>query len=137
MGPLGGDELNIIEPGKNYGWPIVSNGDNYNKSPIPNHPTRAEFQAPVKDWTPVIAPSGALFYEGTLFPWRGHVLVGGLSSTALIRLQVDSGKVLKEDRINLGRRVRDVIQARDGSILVITDEKNGALLRLTPAREER
>lgn len=137
MGPFGGDELNIIEPGKNYGWPVVSNGDNYDKSPIPDHPTRPEFQAPVKDWTPVIAPSGAMFYDGTMWPWRGNVLVGGLSSTALIRLQVDNGKMLKEDRINLGRRVRDVIQARDGAILVITDEQNGALLRLTPEREER
>ncbi len=137
MGPLGGDELNIIEPGRNYGWPVVSNGDNYDKSPIPDHPTRPEFQAPIRSWTPVISPSGALFYDGSLLPWRGNVIVGGLSSMAVIRLQVDGTRVIKEDRLALGRRVRDVIQARDGSVLLITDEKNGALLRLTRERENR
>jgi aldose sugar dehydrogenase len=137
MGPFGGDELNIIEPGRNYGWPIVSNGDNYDKSPIPDHATRPEFQAPIRSWTPVISPSGALFYDGSLLPWRGNVVVGGLSSMAVIRLQVDGAKVVREDRLALGRRVRDVIQAGDGAVLAITDEKNGALLRLTPERENR
>jgi glucose/arabinose dehydrogenase len=137
MGPLGGDELNILEPGRNYGWPVVSNGDNYDKSPIPDHPTKPEFQAPVRSWTPVIAPSGALFYDGSLLPWRGNVIVGSLTAKGLVRLQVEGAKVVNEDRVNLDRRVRDVIQARDGAVLVITDEKNGALLRLTPERGER
>jgi aldose sugar dehydrogenase len=133
MGPLGGDELNPIERAANYGWPVVSNGDNYNKSPIPDHPTRNEFKAPVRTWTPVISPSGALFYEGSLFPWRGNLIVGGLSSKALIRLTLDGVKVSAEERIDMQRRIRDVLQAGDGALLVITDDKDGELLRLTPA----
>lgn len=134
MGPLGGDELNIIERGRNYGWPIVSDGDNYDKSSIPDHAARPEFAAPVRTWTPVIAPSGALFYDGSLFPWRGNAIVGGLSSQAVIRLTLDGAKVVGEERIDMQRRIRDVIQARDGALLVITDHKDGELLRLTPAR---
>jgi glucose/arabinose dehydrogenase len=133
MGPMGGDELNLIEKGKNYGWPIVSDGDNYDKSVIPDHKTKPEFQAPVKTWTPVISPSGAVFYDGSVFPWKGDLLVGGLSSQAIIRLTLDGGKLKNEERINMGRRVRDVLQAADGSILAITDDKNGELLRLTPS----
>jgi glucose/arabinose dehydrogenase len=134
MGPLGGDELNLIERGANYGWPIVSDGDNYDKSAIPDHSARPEFKAAVKTWTPVISPSGALFYDGTLFPWRGNLIVGGLSSKALIRLTLAGGRVTAEDRIDMQRRIRDVIQAPDGALLVITDEKAGALLKLTPSK---
>ena len=133
MGPLGGDELNAIERGANYGWPVVSNGDNYDKSPIPDHPTKPEFKTPVRTWTPVISPSGALFYDGSLFPWRGSLVLGGLSSKALIRLTIDGTKVTAEERIDMQRRIRDVIQARDGALLVLTDDKSGELLRLTPA----
>ena len=132
MGPLGGDELNLIQKGGNYGWPIVSNGDNYDKSPIPDHNTRKEFIAPIKTWTPVISPSGALFYDGSLFPWKNDLIVGGLSSMAVIRLTVDGNTLKNEERIDMKRRIRDVLQARDGALLVITDEKDGALLRLTP-----
>jgi glucose/arabinose dehydrogenase len=137
MGPLGGDELNAIERGANYGWPVVSNGDNYDKSPIPDHPTKPEFKAPVRTWTPVISPSGALFYDGSLFPWRGSLVLGGLSSKALIRLTIDGGQVTAEERIDMLRRIRDVIQASDGALLVITDDQNGELLRLTPASPTR
>ena len=133
MGPLGGDELNLVEQGKNYGWPIVSDGDNYDKSAIPDHKTRPEFQAPVRTWTPVISPSGALFYDGNLFPWKGDLLAGGLSSQAIIRLTLDGSQVKNEERINMGRRMRDVVQASDGAILAVTDDKQGELLRLTPA----
>jgi glucose/arabinose dehydrogenase len=133
MGPLGGDELNLVERGANYGWPVVSNGDNYDKSPIPDHDTKPEFKAPVRTWTPVISPSGAVFYDGSLFPWRGSLVVGGLSSKALIRLTVDGSKVTAEERIDMQRRIRDVLQMPDGALLVITDDKNGELLRLTPA----
>jgi glucose/arabinose dehydrogenase len=133
MGPLGGDELNLIEKGKNYGWPIVSDGDNYDKSSIPDHKTRPEFQAPVKTWTPVISASGALFYEGSLFPWRDNLIAGGLSSQAIIRLTLEGNVVKNEERINMGRRMRDVVQASDGAIIAVTDDKAGELLRLTPA----
>ena len=134
MGPLGGDELNLIERGADYGWPAVSNGDNYDKSPIPDHLTKPEFKAPVKSWTPVISPSGALFYDGSLFPWRGKLVVGGLSSKAVIRLTLDGARVTAEDRIDMQRRIRDVIQAPDGALLAITDDKNGELLKITPGR---
>lgn len=133
MGPLGGDELNIIEPGRNYGWPVVSDGSNYDKSDIPDHATRPEFEKPVRTWTPVISPSGALFYDGSLFPWRGHAVIGSLSARALVVLQVEGEKVGKEERVDIGRRVRDVIQAPDGSLLVITDDKNGELMKVTPS----
>jgi glucose/arabinose dehydrogenase len=134
MGPLGGDELNLLERGANYGWPIVSDGDNYDKSPIPDHKTRPEFKAPLKTWTPVISPSGALFYDGTLFPWKGDLIAGGLSSQAIIRLTLDGATVKNEERLNMGRRMRDVLQAPDGAIIAVTDDKQGELLRLTPAR---
>lgn len=132
MGPLGGDELNLIEKGANYGWPIVSNGDNYDKSPIPDHDTRKAFKAPVKSWTPVISPSGGQFYTASLFPWKGDLIVGGLSSQALIRLTIDGNQLRNEERITMGRRIRDVLQASDGALIVVTDHKDGELLRLTP-----
>jgi len=134
MGPLGGDELNLVERGGNYGWPIVSEGMNYDKSPIPAHKTRPEFKAPLKTWTPVISPSGALFYTGSLFPWKGDLIAGGLSSQAIIRLTLDGKTVKNEERLNMGRRMRDVVQASDGAILAVTDDKQGELLRLTPAK---
>ena len=134
MGPLGGDELNLIERGANYGWPVVSDGDNYDKSPIPDHLTKPEFKTSLRTWTPVIAPSGALFYDGSLFPWRGNLVLGGLSSKALIRLTLDGTKVTAEERIDMQRRIRDVIQARDGALLVITDDPKGELLRVTPVK---
>jgi glucose/arabinose dehydrogenase len=132
MGPLGGDELNLIERGANYGWPVVSDGDNYDKSPIPDHKTKPEFKAPQKTWTPVISASGALFYEGPLFPWRGDLILGGLSSKALIRLTLDGQTVKSEQRIDMQRRIRDVLQLGDGALLVITDDAKGELLKLTP-----
>lgn len=138
MGPLGGDELNLIQRGRDYGWPFVSNGDNYGGPSIPDHPTRPEFAAPVRTWTPVIAPSGALFYSGAMFPgWRGSAIVGGLAPQSLIRLQLDGDRVGIEERVFMGRRIRDVAQARDGAILVIVDDKNGDFLRLTPVPRPR
>ena len=132
MGPLGGDELNVIQPGKNYGWPVVSNGDNYASAAIPDHPTRKEFEAPLRTWTPVISPSGALFYSGAMFPgWRGSVLVGGLSSMSIIRLTFDADRVANEERIYMGRRIRDLLQLPDGAILAIVDDRKGDLLRIS------
>jgi aldose sugar dehydrogenase len=138
MGPLGGDELNLIQPGKDYGWPSVSNGDNYASAAIPDHATRREFQPPVRSWTPVISPSGAMFYNGPLFAaWRGSVLVGGLSSQSLIRITFDGERVANEERIYMGRRIRDVLPLPDGAILAIVDAAKGSLLRITPSRERQ
>jgi glucose/arabinose dehydrogenase len=135
MGPAHGDELNLIERGKNYGWPIVSNGDNYDGSPIPDHPTRPEFEPPIYFWHPAVSPSGLIFYTGDRFPaWRGNALLGGLSSKVLIRLTLDRNRVTDEERIDLKRRIRDVVQAPDGSVMVLSDGDEGELLRLTLAR---
>jgi glucose/arabinose dehydrogenase len=133
MGPEGGDELNLIQRGKNYGWPYVSDGDNYAGPSIPDHATREELTRSVRSWTPVIAPSGALFYSGAMFPaWRGSLLAGGLATQSLIRLQMDGEqRVGIEERVFMGRRIRDVAQAPDGALFVIVDDKSGDLLRLT------
>jgi glucose/arabinose dehydrogenase len=134
MGPKHGDELNIPEPGKNYGWPVVSNGDHYNAAPIPDHPTRPDLAAPAFYWHPAISPSGMMFYTGTRFPdWRGNVFIGGLSSETLLRLALKGDTVDAEERIGVQRRIRDVIQAPDGAVLLLSDGPKGELLRLTPA----
>ena len=133
MGPEGGDELNLIQRGKDYGWPYVSDGDNYAGPAIPDHATREDLTRAVRSWTPVIAPSGALFYSGSMFPgWRGSMLAGGLATQSIIRLQMDGDqRVGVEERVFMGRRIRDLAQAPDGSLFVITDARNGELLRLT------
>jgi glucose/arabinose dehydrogenase len=140
MGPLGGDELNLIKPGANYGWPQVSNGDNYDSSVIPDHPAKPQFEAPLRSWTPVISPSGALFYGGAMFPqWRGNLFVGSLSDKAIGRLTLDGTRIVDEERIDMQRRIRDLLEMPDGSLLVLVDDKQGELLRLTAeaAREVR
>jgi aldose sugar dehydrogenase len=135
MGPKGGDELNVIEKGADYGWPAVSDGDHYNDEPIPDHKTRPEFKTAIKVWTPVISPSGMIFYGGDLFPdWRGNALIGALSGEAIVRLKVDGDTVTAEEKIDMGRRIRDVIEAPDGAILALGDEDNAELLRLTPKK---
>jgi glucose/arabinose dehydrogenase len=136
MGPKGGDELNTIKPGRNYGWPLVSNGINYDGVPIPNHDSRPEFEKPVIYWTPVIAPAGLAFYGGTLFPeWRGSAFTGGLASEALIRIGFDDhGGANEADRWDMGHRIRDVEVAPDGALWLIEDEEGGRLLRLTPRK---
>ncbi len=135
MGPRGGDELNLIERSKNYGWPIVSNGDNYSGIPIPRHRTRPEFQAPALYWTPIVAPAGLVFYTGDMFPqWKGSALIGGLASTALIRVAIAAnGDAKQVDRWDLKRRIRDVAVAKDGAVWLIEDSPRGQLMRLTPA----
>ena len=136
MGPRHGDEIDLPEPGKNHGWPVVSNGDHYDGSVIPDHATRPEFAAPTYYWFPAVSPSGIAFYTGALFPdWRGNALIGALSGESLIRLTLDStaAGVKAEERIGIQRRVRDVIQAQDGAVWLITDYKDGELLRLTPS----
>ena len=133
MGPAGGDEVNVVVRGRDYGWPRVSNGDNYDGSPIPDHVTSKEYETPVSSWTPSVSPSGMLFHSGRRFPqWRGNVLMGGLSSRALIRLTLTGGRVSGVETISLGRRIRDVIEAPDGAVLLLVDGPKGELLRLAP-----
>ncbi|GGF70268.1 dehydrogenase [Azorhizobium oxalatiphilum] len=134
MGPRGGDELNLILPGKNYGWPLVSNGDNYSGTPIPRHTTRPDLEGPKLYWTPVIAPAGLAFYESTLFPqWRGSALIGGLKVRALVRVTFGAdGTPHESDRWQMEGRIRDVAVAPDGAVWLIEDRDPGRLLRLTP-----
>lgn len=133
MGPRGGDELNKIEKGANYGWPVVSWGDHYIFGRIPDPPTRPEFADAALHWTPVISPSGMVFYEGDLFPdWKSHLLIGGLTNGELVRVVFDGTKAREEDRLPLPERVRDVDTGSDGAIYVLTDEDDGKLWRITP-----
>lgn len=135
FGPKGGDELNILEKGRNYGWPLVNEGVNYDDSPIPRHATRPEFVRFVRSWTPVISPGSLMFYNGAPFPqWRGNALIGGLSSQAIIRLTINGDKVTAEEVIPMGRRIRNLVQAPDGSLLALTESPNAELLRLSPAQ---
>ncbi|WP_336742192.1 PQQ-dependent sugar dehydrogenase [Aureimonas altamirensis] len=134
MGPRGGDELNLIEQGQNYGWPIVSNGDEYSGAEIPDHDTRPEFAAPAVYWNPVISPAGLAFYDGEMFPqWQGSALIGGLSVRSLIRISFDAdGSADEADRWNMSARIRDVAVAPDGAVWIIEDANPGRLVRLTP-----
>jgi glucose/arabinose dehydrogenase len=133
-GPRGGDELNLIEPGKNYGWPLVSYAVNYNGVPIPSPDTRPDLTRPVIYWTPIIAPGNLTFYEGAMFPqWRGSALIGGLASGTLNRIVFDgNGGAKPAERWDLGRRVRDVEVGPDGAVWMIEDDNPGGLLRVTP-----
>lgn len=133
-GPKGGDEINIARAGLNFGWPAVSWGVHYDGQDIPDPPTRPEFADAIYQWTPVIAPSGMAFYTGDLLPaWRGNLLVGGLVSQGLVRLTLDGDRVTGEERIPLAARIRDVRQGPDGAVYVLTDKRDGEILRITPA----
>ncbi len=135
-GPKGGDELNIARSGENYGWPVVSFGVNYDGTPVGSGDSDGDgFSDPIYQWTPVIAPSGMIIHSGKGFPeWEGNLFVGGLASTALVRLELEGETVKAEERLleNLGLRIRDVVEGPDGSIYVITDEGNGEILKLAP-----
>lgn len=132
-GPKGGDELNLVEPGKNYGWPVVSEGDHYDGRDIPPHSTRPDIAAPAITWTPMIAPGDMIFYSGKAFRgWKGQVLVAGLGPKALLRLKIDGNKATELARYPMDKRIRDVAEAADGSLLVIEDREGGRLLKLTP-----
>jgi glucose/arabinose dehydrogenase len=136
-GPKGGDELNIVKPGANYGWPVVSFGMNYDDTPVgTGESDAAGFEDAIYQWTPVIAPSGMAFYQGGAFPeWQGDLFVGGLGSTALVRLELDGNSVTHEERIlqEAGRRIRDVVEGPEGALYLLTDEDNGEILVITPA----
>jgi len=134
MGPRGGDELNLIERGGNYGYPLVSNGDHYDGRVIPDHDTQPQFKAPKVSWTPVIAPAGLLIYSGNEFPdWQSDVFIGGLASQALIRVEITGETAREAARYDMGERIREVEQGPDGAIWILEDgdrRRAGRLLRL-------
>lgn len=132
MGPKGGDELNQPKPGENYGWPEVSWGNHYDGEQIPDPTTRPEFADAVLEWTPVISPSGMIFYTGDMFSeWENRMLIGGLTAQGVVIVQVNGEQAEEVDRVSLNRRIRDVQQAPDGSVYVLTDEDNGKVMRLS------
>jgi len=133
MGPKGGDELNRVVRGENYGYPIVSNGDHYSGEEIPDHDTRPEFAAPAVWWTPVISPGGFMVYDGALFAdWRGNGFIAGLSSQSLVRIEFEGDTAREAERFDMGKRIRAVVQGPDGAIWLLEDKSGGRLLRLTP-----
>jgi glucose/arabinose dehydrogenase len=131
-GPAGGDELNLVRPGANYGWPLVSEGRHYSGAFIPHHDTRPDFTAPAMYWNPVIAPGGMIFYTGKMWPeWNGQVLIGAMSPTAVVRVRIAGEKASEEARYPMSRRIRAIAQAGDGALLVLEDGSGGRLLRLS------
>jgi glucose/arabinose dehydrogenase len=133
-GPRGGDELNLIEPGKNYGWPLVSYGVNYDGVPIPTPDTRPDLQKPVIYWTPVIAPGNLVFYDGAMFPqWKGSALISGLSTMSLNRITFDGkGGATPAERWRVGFRLRDVEVGPDGALWMLEDNNPGGLYKVVP-----
>ncbi|MGH8175740.1 MAG: PQQ-dependent sugar dehydrogenase [Steroidobacter sp.] len=139
MGPRGGDELNLVERGANYGYPLVSNGDHYDGRNIPNHETQPDkYRAPKIIWNPVISPGGLIIYTGSEFPdWQGDAFIGGMSAKALIRVEFDGENAREAERFDMGRPIREVEQGPDGALWVLEDERGGSggrLLKLTRPR---
>lgn len=135
-GARGGDELNHPQPGKNYGWPVITYGVDYSGARIGIGTAKSGIEQPVYYWDPVIAPSGATFYSGAAFAdWKGDLLVGSLTPGGLVRLRIADGRVVREERYlaELHERIRDVREGPDGAIYLLTDDRNGRLLRVTPA----
>ena len=134
MGPKGGDEFNLIEAGKNYGWPNVSEGDNYDGTPIPRHSTNPAYTPPLLSWTPVIAPGGMIQYHGSRFVgWTGDFILAGLVEQGIVRVRVSGATAVEAARISLGARTREVEEAPDGSIWVLQDGSSAKLIELLPA----
>lgn len=132
-GPAGGDEINLVEPGKNYGWPLVSDGDHYDGKPIPRNKTRPDLAQPAISWNPVIAPGDMIFYTGKAFPqWLGQALIAGLGSGGIVRVGIDGEKATELERIDLGNRIREIEQAPDGSIYVLEDGEGAKLRHVMP-----
>ena len=134
-GPRGGDEVNIIEKGRNYGWPVIGYGIDYNGAKIHESTRKAGMEQPLWHWVPSIAPSGMAFYTGDLFPsWKGNLFIGALAAALLVRLERDGDKITKEERLLTGlrERIRDVRQGPDGALWLLTDNPNGRILRLAP-----
>ena len=135
-GPRGGDEINIIEKGKNYGWPVIGYGIDYSGAKIHESTHKEGMEQPIWYWVPSIAPSGMAFYTGSLFPpWRDNLFVGALAGQVLVRIELEGEKVRKEERLlrELRERIRDVRQGPDGALWLATDNSAGRILRLTPA----
>ncbi|WBQ17195.1 PQQ-dependent sugar dehydrogenase [Sphingobium yanoikuyae] len=135
MGPKGGDEVNLIKPGLNYGYPRVSNGDHYDGRDIPDHKPGDGYEAPKVWWNPVISPGGLIYYSGDLFPqWKGSLFIGGLSSQSLVRVKLDGENAEKADQWDMGARIREVEQGPDGALWLLEDggKSQGRLLKLTP-----
>ncbi|MBA2350997.1 MAG: PQQ-dependent sugar dehydrogenase [Pseudomonadota bacterium] len=139
-GARGGDELNHPEAGKNYGWPVITYGIDYSGQKIGEGAGKAGMEQPVYWWDPVIAPSGAVFYTGDAFPnWKGDLFIGSLKPGALVRLDLENGRVAGEERYlgKLGERIRDVRQGPDGLLYLLTDSDDGQVLRVEPAAAGR
>jgi glucose/arabinose dehydrogenase len=137
MGPKGGDEVNLIKPGLNYGYPKVSNGSHYDGRDIPDHAPGDGFEAPKVWWNPVISPAGLAYYSGDLFPqWKNSLFIGGLSSQSLVRVKLNGESASKADQWDMGARIREVEQGPDAALWLLEDGGRGSqgrLLRLTPA----
>ena len=134
MGPQGGDELNLLAQGRNYGWPRVSYGSHYDGRDIPDDHQKQGFEEPKLWWNPSISPSSLLIYPGDLFPqWKGDAFIGALSGEALIRADIDGDKARKADQWDMGARIRAVDQGPRGEIYLLEDRDGGRLLRLEPA----
>jgi glucose/arabinose dehydrogenase len=136
-GPRGGDEVNIIGKGKNYGWPVIGYGIDYNGAKIHESTAKEGMEQPIKYWVPSIAPSGMAFYNGALFPkWKGSLFTGALAAQMLVRLSLDGDKVTSEERLlqNLNERIRDVREGPDGALWLLTDNAAGRILRVTPMK---
>jgi glucose/arabinose dehydrogenase len=135
MGPRGGDELNVILPGRNYGWPAVSDGDNYDGVPIADHRPADGFEAPKLYWNPSISPSSLLIYTGDRFPqWKGDGLIGALSGEALIHVRIRGTQASKAEQWDMGARIRAVDQGPNGAVYLLEDGDGGRLLRLDPVK---
>ncbi|MEO1090641.1 MAG: PQQ-dependent sugar dehydrogenase [Pseudomonadota bacterium] len=136
FGPWGGDELNIAEPARNFGWPLVSWGQDYSGKLIPDPPTQPHLTPSIFHWHPVFGPSGLVFYDGELIPrWSGDLLVGGLTAQRLTRLTLRGERVIAQEDMLLNERIRDVVIDRDGAVLLLTDGPDGKILRLAPSSE--
>ena len=134
MGPQGGDELNLIVRGDNYGWPLVSNGSHYGGADIPDHATRPEFAPPLLSWSPVISPSSVMFYSGSHFPdWQGDAFISGLTQGTVSRIEFDGASAREAQRFHFNTRVRDVAQGPEGGIWLLEDGPGGRLVRYTSA----
>jgi len=134
-GPRGGDEVNIVKAGANYGWPVITHGRAYSGGSIGIGTAKAGMEQPLHVWVPSIAPSGMAFYTGDLFPqWRHDLFVGALAGQVLVRLDIEKGQVIQEERLLERRigRIRDVRSGPDGALYLLTDSKRGRLFRLEP-----